>query len=112
MIFRRILLALIVAGAINLPALAQSTTGSATLRGTVTLGDTGKPDHNVVISILQLKRSVNTDDNGHYEITDLPPGKYDVVAQIDRVPDIVRTADLTGGEATVDFQIELSGLRE
>lgn len=112
MIFRRILLALIVAGVINLPALAQSTTGSATLRGTVTLGETGKPVHNVVISILQLKRSVNTDDNGHYEITDLPPGKYDVVAQIDRVPDIVRTADLTSGEATVDFQIELSGLRE
>lgn len=112
MIFRRILLALIVAGAINLPALAQSTTGSATLRGTVTLGDTGKPVHNVVITILQLKRTVNTDDNGHYEIADLPPGKYDVVAQIDRVPDIVRSADLTGGEATVDFQIELSGLRE
>ncbi|HEU4769213.1 MAG TPA: TonB-dependent receptor, partial [Pyrinomonadaceae bacterium] len=84
----------------------------ATLRGTVTLGDTGKPVHNVVITILQLKRSVNTDDNGHYEIANLPPGRYDVVAQIDRVPDIVRTADLTSGEATVDFQIELSGLRE
>lgn len=112
MIFRRILLALIVAGSINLPAFAQSESGSATLRGTVTLGESGKPVHNVVVTILQLKRSVNTDDNGHYEFTGVPPGKYDVVAQIDRVPDIVRSADLTSGEATVDFQIELSGLRE
>lgn len=111
MIIRRILLALIVAGSINLLAFAQSS-GSATLRGTVTIGESGKPVHNVVITILKLKRSVNTDDNGNYEITDLPRGKYDVVAQIDRVPDIVRTADLTSGEATVDFQIELSGLRE
>ncbi len=112
MIFRRILLALIIAGSITLPAFAQSESGSATLRGTVTLGESGKPVHNVVITILQLKRSVNSDDNGHYEFTGLPPGKYDVVAQIDRVPDIVRSADLTSGEATVDFQIELSGLRE
>lgn len=112
MIFRRILLALIVAGSINLPVFAQSESGSATLRGTVTLGASGKPVHNVVVTILQLKRSVNTDDYGHYEFTGLPPGKYDVVAQIDRVPDIVRRADLSSGEATVDFQIELSGLRE
>lgn len=109
---RRIFLALIVAGTINLPALAQSSSGSATLRGTVTLGENGKPVHNVLITILQLKRTVNTDDNGHYEITGLPPGKYDVAAQLDRVPDIVRTADLTSGQATLDFQIELSSLRE
>ncbi len=109
---RRIFLALIVAGFLNLSAFAQSSTGSATLRGTVTLGESGKPVHNVLITIVQLKRTVNTDDNGHYEITGVPPGKYDVVAQLDRVPDIVRTVDVTSGAATLDFQIELSTLRE
>lgn len=114
---QRIFLALIVAGAINLSgftesAFAQSSSGSATLRGTVTLGESGKPVHNVLITIVQLKRTVNTDDNGNYEITGLPPGKYDVVAQLDRVPDMARTADLTSGDATLDFQIELSTLRE
>ena len=68
--------------------------------------------HNALITILQLKRTVDTDDNGRYEFQGLPPGKYDVVAHLDRVPDIVRTADLTSGEATVDFKIELTGVRE
>ncbi|HEX7771914.1 MAG TPA: TonB-dependent receptor [Pyrinomonadaceae bacterium] len=87
-------------------------TGTGTLRGTVTLGDSGKPIHNAIITILQLKRSVDTDDNGHYEFTNLPPGKYDVVAHLDRVPDIVRTADVANGETTIDFKFELTGVRE
>ena len=106
---RRLPLAFIFAGLISLPALGQST---ATLRGTVTLGASGKPVHNVLITILQLKRTVDTDDNGKYEFQGLPPGRYDVVAHLDRVPDIVQTADLTSGEATLDFQIELTGVRE
>jgi iron complex outermembrane receptor protein len=110
----RFLFALIVLVFCGLPALAQTNaTPNATLRGTVTLGDTGKPVHNVLITILQLKRTVDTDDNGKYEFTDVPPGKYDVLAHIDRVPDLVQSIDLTAGAAaTLDFQIELSGLRE
>jgi iron complex outermembrane receptor protein len=111
MIFRSILLTFVILGLVTLQALAQSA-GTATLKGTVTLGTTGKPVHNVMITVLQLKRTVTTDDDGHYEFTDLPPGKYDVVAQLDRVPDVVRPADLTTGAATVDFQIELTSLRE
>ncbi len=107
--WRRVPLALMFACLISLPALGQST---ATLRGTVTLGENGQPVHNVLITILQLKRTVNTDNNGKYEFQGLPPGRYDVVAHLDRVPDIVRTVNLTTGEATVDFQIALSGVRE
>ncbi len=111
MVFRRILFTFVILGLVTLQALAQSA-GTATLRGTVTLGTTGKPVHNVMITVLQLKRTVTTDDDGHYEFTDLPPGKYDVVAQLDRVPDVVRKADLTAGGATIDFHIELTSLRE
>ena len=94
-------------------AFGQSTpAGTGTLRGTVTLGDSGKPIHNAIITILQLKRSVDTNNNGQYEFKNLPPGKYDVVAHLDRVPDIVRTADLTNGEVTIDFKFELTGVRE
>lgn len=107
---KRFLFALIMLALAGLPVLAQS---SATLRGTVTLGDTDKPVHNVLITVLQLKRTVDTDDNGKYEFTDLPPGKYDVVAHLDRVPDVVQSIELTaGGEATLDFQIHLSNLNE
>jgi iron complex outermembrane receptor protein len=112
MIFRRILYTFVVLGLVNLSTFAQSS-GAARLRGTVTLGESGKPVHNVMITVLQLKRTVTSDEQGHYEITDLPPGKYDVVAQLDRVPDVVRSVDLTAGAAaTVDFQIELTSLRE
>ena len=106
----RILFALIVLALASLPVLAQS---RATLRGTVTLGDTDKPVHNVLITVLQLKRTVDTDDDGKYEFTDLPPGKYEVLAHIDRVPDVVQSVELTaGGDATLDFQIHLSNLNE
>ena len=94
----------------SLAAFGQST---ATLRGTVSLSDSGKPIHNVLVTILQLKRTVDTDDNGKYEIQGVPPGRYDVVAHLDRVPDSVQSVDLTaGGEATLDFRIELTGVSE
>lgn len=111
MILRRILFTFLIFGLTAITALAQSS-GTATVKGTVTLGTTGKPVHNVMITVLQLKRTVTTDDDGHYEFTDLPYGKYDIVAQLDRVPDVVRNADLTSGDATIDFQIELTSLRE
>ena len=110
MIFRRVLFALIVLAATSLPAVAQT---NGTLRGTVTLGETGKPVHHVLITILQLKRSVDTDEEGKYQFTGVPPGKYDVFAHLDRVPDSVQSIDVTAGaDATLDFQIDLAGIRE
>ena len=91
-----------------LPTVGQST---STLRGTATLGDSGGPVHNVLVTILQLKRTVGTDENGNYEFQNLPPGKYDVVAHLDRVPDIVQSVVLTAGSTTkLDFKIQLSSL--
>ena len=94
----------------SFPALAQS---NATLKGTVTLSDSAKPIHNVLVTILQLKRTVGTDENGKYEFQNVSPGRYDVVAHLDRVPDMVRSVDVSGGgETTLDFQIELAGVKE
>lgn len=95
---------------LSVPALGQP---SATLRGTVTLGESGKPIHNTLITILQLKRTVGSDENGKYEFQGIPPGRYDVVAHLDRVPDMVQSVDLSaGGEATLDFRIHLGGVSE
>lgn len=91
----------------------QAGTTGGTLTGTVTLGEGGQPIHNVIVTILQLKRSVDTDDNGKYEFQNVPPGRYDVVAHLDRAPDVVQSVDVTtGGSATLDFQIRLTGLQE
>jgi len=106
----RLVLLLALFSIFSVPVLAQS---NATLRGTVTLSDSGKPIHNVLVTILQLKRTVDTDENGKYQFENVPPGRYDVVAHLDRVPDLVRSVDLSGGgETTLDFQIELSGVSE
>ena len=73
-------------------ALGQS---SASLKGRVTLGESGQPIHNVLITVLQLKRTVGTDEQGNYEFQNLPPGRYDVIAHLDRVPDIVRSVEIS-----------------
>jgi iron complex outermembrane recepter protein len=94
----------------SMSVLAQS---NGSLRGTVTLGDTGKPVHNVRVTITQLKRSVGTGEDGTYEFQNVPAGRYDVTAHLDFVPDVVKTVQIGAGESsTVDFQIQLSAVRE
>jgi len=86
---------------------------NGSLRGSVTLGDAGKPVHNVRVTIIQLKRSVETDERGAYEFHNVLPGTYDVAAHLDLAPDVVKSAQVTAGNATtIDFKIELSEVRE
>jgi iron complex outermembrane recepter protein len=90
--------------------LAQS---NGTLRGTVTIGGAEKPAHNVRVTITQLRRSVETDEKGAYEFQNVLPGRYDVTAHLDMAPDVVKAVQVTAGNpTTVDFQIELSAVRE
>ncbi|HZM85947.1 MAG TPA: TonB-dependent receptor [Blastocatellia bacterium] len=90
--------------------LAQAT---GTLKGTVTLETSGTPAHGATVTILQLKRSAETDDNGAFEFQNIPPGTYDVVARMDRVPDSVQKVTITsGGAATADFQMRLRVIGE
>src|ERR1044072_1500241 len=87
-------------------SLAQT---GAKLTGTVTIGDSGTPVHNVTITILQLKRSVETGEDGKYQFADVPPGTYDVLAHLHRFPDTVQNVQLAAGaSATVDFQLTLT----
>jgi iron complex outermembrane receptor protein len=66
-----------------------------------------------LVTILQLKRTVGTNEQGQYEFQNVPTGRYNVVAHLDRVPDVVRTVELTAGTtATLDFQVQLGGLEE
>jgi iron complex outermembrane receptor protein len=83
------------------------------LKGTVTLGESGQPIHNVLITVLQLKRTVGTDEQGHYEFPSLPPGDYDVIAHLDRVPDMIQRVKVSPeATSTLDFRVELGGLQE
>src|SRR5437660_8047136 len=98
MSIRRHLVALmasfLAASLFQIPAVAQSG-ATGTVRGVVTLEDTGKPVHGVAVTILQLRRSVMTGDDGTYEFQNVPAGKYDIVARLDRVPDVAHTGEVT-----------------
>ncbi|HYP25422.1 MAG TPA: TonB-dependent receptor [Blastocatellia bacterium] len=96
--------------AIPAAALGQA---SGTLRGTVTMRDNGTPLHNTIVTIVQLKRSVETDEKGNYEFTQVPPGSYSVLAHMEGFPDAVEGAQVSaGGTTSLDIQLKLSGIRE
>ncbi len=82
------------------------------LRGTITIEGSTTPVRNAVVTISQLKRTAQTDETGVYEFSEIPSGKYDVVAHIDRVPDMIKTVEISEGSTTVDFQLQLNSIRE
>jgi iron complex outermembrane receptor protein len=93
-------------------SLAQSGSSGGTLRGKVTLAG-GDPVHNVKVTIIQLKRSAETGEDGKYEFQNVPPGRYDISAHLERTPDVLQKASISAGESVVaDFEIRLEAVRE
>lgn len=93
--------------------MTQSSPAGARITGRVTLADSDKAIHNVRVTIIQLRRSVDTDDNGKFEFRDVPPGKYDVSAHLEGTPDVLKRVEVTGtGDATANFEIRLDAVRE
>ncbi|MGE0883282.1 MAG: TonB-dependent receptor [Blastocatellales bacterium] len=87
------------------------TTG--TLRGKVTLANNGDPVHNVKVTIIQLKLSTETAEDGSYEFQNVPPGKYDISAHLERTPDILVKTEIASGQTVIaDFEIRLEAVRE
>lgn len=86
---------------------------SGTLRGKVTYAENGKPLHDVVVQIPQLKLNTQTDEQGNYEINNLPTGTYTVIAHMDGFPNQIQTITIgVDGAANLDFQMRLSGVKE
>jgi iron complex outermembrane receptor protein len=53
-----------------------------------------------------------TDENGAFEFNGIPVGKYHVFAHLDRVPDVIKTVEVTRGDQTVDFRLSLTPVSE
>ncbi|HXG64918.1 MAG TPA: TonB-dependent receptor, partial [Blastocatellia bacterium] len=97
-------------GAFPAPAFSQS---AGTLRGTVATSDGATPLHDAVVTIVQLKRSTTTGDDGTYQFQDVPAGTYTVMAHLEGFPDAVKTVRVSAGEtATADINLNLTGPRE
>lgn len=107
-IFRILALIVILSGTPR--AFAQ---GTGSLRGTVVLDQSGEPLHNANVSIVQLRRATNTDEDGKYEFQQIPPGTYRVIVHAAGFPDAVETVTIRAGEtATLDFRLKLAPIRE
>lgn len=97
------------------PARAQvpASAPTATLRGRVTLEVRGAPLHHVTVAITQLHRLAETNDQGEYRFTEVPPGTYDVSAHLHATIDQKQSVELRAGqEAVLNFQLRLGIVHE
>src|ERR1051325_592181 len=94
-------------------AAAQQSPSAGAVRGNVRLADGGAALNNVIVNIVQLKRSTETDDAGAYEFTNVPPGTYTVLVHLEGFPDQTRKVTVGAGSApTLDFQMRLTNINE
>ena len=103
-----VLLALIFSG----PAFPQGIASTNSISGTVRIEPSGVLVRNAIVTIADLRKSVLTDDNGRFEFHDIPAGRYQIIAHLDRVPDAVKTVEVIGGNQAVDFQLPLARVSE
>lgn len=83
------------------------------ISGTVYLGSEDTVLHQVSIKIVELKLTTVSDENGHYEFANVPPGQYTIAARQEGFRDVSQKANLvTGSSVTVDFRLQLSGVKE
>jgi iron complex outermembrane receptor protein len=86
--------------------------GAGSVSGTVTINQT-TPLHDAEVHILQLRRSVTTDDAGRYEINDLPPGRYTILVHVEGFADASKTVEITAGSRIqTDFQLTIASIKE
>jgi len=91
-------------------ALAQN---AGSIRGTVRLGTENTVLHQASVQLVELKRTTTTDEVGHYEFANIPPGKYTVVVHQEGFSDGKKTVEVTAGSsATADFSLQIAGLKE
>ncbi len=97
---------------LSVSASAQIPAATRRIRGTVNIEPAGVPVRDAAVTIVELKRTVFTDENGRFQFENIPEGKYQVIAHLDRVPDAVKTVELAGGDQTLDFRLTLGAVRE
>ncbi len=109
----RLLLAALAVGGALIATMTASAQESGRIEGTVTLASSGDALHGARVLIINLGRSVLTDEAGHYTFEGVPAGEHDLLAtrehlQAARV--LVTVAD--GEMAAVDFALALAAVHE
>ena len=86
---------------------------NGTIRGKVTLQATGDPLRGANVLVTPLGRGVETSEDGSYQISDVPPGKYEIMAHMHPFSDLRRSVELAaGGAVTADFALIIAPIHE
>ena len=91
---------------------AQGQRQTASIKGIVIIEPAHITARNALVTIAELRKSMLTDEAGAFEFTDVPPGRYQVIAHLDRVPDVVKTVDVVAGVQRIDFRLSLASVSE
>jgi iron complex outermembrane recepter protein len=69
--------------------------------------------HGVSVQIVQTRQTAVTDDNGNYQITNVPPGRHTILVHQEGFSDATRIVDIAAGASvTANFRLEITSLRE
>ncbi|HZI51424.1 MAG TPA: TonB-dependent receptor [Terriglobia bacterium] len=90
---------------------ADAQSGGA-IRGSVSLKSNGTGLHKAAVRIVQLGRVTDTREDGTYELTDVPPGVYDVIVTMPAMDGASQSVTVqSGASATADFALALASVR-
>lgn len=83
------------------------------ISGKVTYGD-NTALHDASVQLVQLKKTVLTDDDGNYSFENIPFGRYTILVHIDGFADATKIVQLSAANSalTQDFQLQISSLKE
>ncbi len=85
---------------------------SGTIKGKVTYGE-DLPLHDASVSITQTRQSTRTDQNGAFQFTSIPAGRYTVLVHQEGFADATKVITVAAGsEVSLDFQLQIAALRE
>jgi iron complex outermembrane recepter protein len=94
-------------------AIASFGQSNGKIKGSVVFGGDKSVIHGASVLIVELKRTVNSDDDGNFEFTDIPPGKYTVHAHLEGFGDESQSVTVTAGNAaSVTLELDLAGVKE
>ncbi len=69
--------------------------------------------HGVSVQIVQTRQTAVTDENGNYQIADIPAGRHTILVHQEGFSDATRIIDVTSGSSlTADFRLNIISLRE
>jgi iron complex outermembrane receptor protein len=103
--------AVLVLGVFGRSANAQVSGG--TIVGRVTLEGSGDAVHGASVVVVGARRTATSGDDGRFQITNVPPGAYEVLAQREHFTAARQRVTIVAGQTvTADFVLSIDGVHE